>query len=81
MVRLLLLRFATSLTLRNRVSNTIHDVLTISGSSYSTRTTLVLVHIASQIAYKYMMADQENLLSVLSGIPWVIAFGITFSAP
>ncbi|KAI9567062.1 hypothetical protein HD554DRAFT_2270339 [Boletus coccyginus] len=52
--------------------NTIHEALTCSGSSYSTRITLVLVHITSQIAYKYITAGQENLLSTLKGIPELV---------
>lgn len=72
MVRFLFLRFATSLTHRDRALDTVHGALTIAGGSYSTRTVLtplVLVHITSHVVYKYIMAGLVNPSSMLKGIP------------
>ena len=70
MVRLFLFWFITSLMFRDRAFNTIHQALTISGSSCSTRAALTpLVHLTSHVAYKYIRAGLVNPLSILNVIP------------
>jgi hypothetical protein len=69
MVQPFLLLFATLLTLRDRALDTIHEALTISGGSCLGMHSSRIIHVVSNIVYKYIMADLVDPSSIMNLVP------------